>query len=454
MRLTGEGTTFRSSLRVEVRDDSLSPYGGAVLLREFEERTAFLAGLIGRLVDPRRACQAVHGLATLLRFAVYRIVLGLPDVTDADRLRHDPVLRACLAPEHQDRMPGPLPGKSTLHRFLTQVLTLRANRRVLRQGLIDSALQPLLRSRAFVRRIYVDLDSTEIEAHGEQQGARHSGHFRSTCFHQLSLSLAPYGTTLGVLMRPGNVHTAHHAAAFVIPILALVRQRLGAHVQIVLRADSGFDSPKFLRALERSGIYYIIRTRENARLLGKCERIAKRRPGRPSGRFCATRYFSFWHKATRWPGERWFVARSAFDPGELLPDWTLLCVHLPGREGRKHVVRTYLARGKSEQVHDIFKNEMNGSLMSHHRLQDNQVRAVLTALAQNLMLAFEAHVRRRKASRPATVRARILSVAASFVRHGRSLVMRLSANPTLARLLRHVADRVSRAGPVPELLPT
>ncbi|MEZ6008731.1 MAG: hypothetical protein R3F05_13335 [Planctomycetota bacterium] len=46
-------------------------------------------------------------------------------------------------------------GKSTLHRFLTQILALRANRRVLRQGLIDSALQPLLRSRAFVRRIYV-----------------------------------------------------------------------------------------------------------------------------------------------------------------------------------------------------------------------------------------------------------------------------------------------------------
>lgn len=191
MRLMGEGTTFRRSLRVEVRDDSLSPFGGLVLLREFEERTAFLAGLIVGLLDPRRASHDVHGLATLLRFAIYRIVLGLPDVIDAERLRHDPVMRSCLAPESQDRMPGLLAGKSTLHRFLTKVLTLRPNRRVLWRGLLDSALHPLLSRPKKVKRVYVDLDSTEIELHGEQEGAVNNGHFRSICYHALSLSLAP-----------------------------------------------------------------------------------------------------------------------------------------------------------------------------------------------------------------------------------------------------------------------
>ena len=55
MRLMGEGTTFRRSLRVDVRDDALSPFGGLVLLREFEERTAFLGRFLAGLVDPRRA---------------------------------------------------------------------------------------------------------------------------------------------------------------------------------------------------------------------------------------------------------------------------------------------------------------------------------------------------------------------------------------------------------------
>ena len=34
-----------------------------------------------------------------------------------------------------------------------------------------------------------------------------------------------------------------------------------------------------------------------------------------------------------------------------------------------------MPRCKSEQVHDIFKNEMHGALMNHHRMVDDQVRA-------------------------------------------------------------------------------
>jgi len=446
----GEGTTFRRSLRVEVRDDSLSPFGGLVFLREFEERTAFLARMIAGLLDPRRASHAAHGLATLLRFAVYRIVLGLPDVLDAERLRHDPVMRSCLAPGSQDRMPGLLAGKSTLHRFLTGILTLRPNRRVLWRGLLDSAIQPLLARRKKVKRVYVDLDSTEIEVHGEQQGAVNNGHFRSICYHALSLSLAPYGTTLGLLLRPGNVHTAHHAVAFVLPLLCMLRERLGKKVEIVLRADSGFASPKLYRKLEQHGFFYIVRMRENDRLLSECARIEKRRRGRPRLGRSVFRHFGFSYQAGKWHRPRRIVARSEFAPGELLPDWTFLCVHLPRREPRRRVVRTYLKRCKSEQVHDIFKNEMNGSLMSHHRMVDNQVRAWLTAIAKNLVLAFEIQIRNGEgATRPATVRARIFCVAASFVRHARTLVMRLSAGPSHARLLADVAGRVATSQPAP-----
>jgi Transposase DDE domain group 1 len=453
MRLMGEGTTFRRSLRVEVRDDSLSPFGGLVLLREFEERTAFLARLIGGLLDPRRASHAVHSLATLLRFAIYRIVLGLPDVIDAERLRHDPVMRSCLAPESQDRIPGLLPGKSTLHRFLTRILTLRPNRRVLWRGLLDSALHPLLSRRKKVKRVYVDMDSTEIELHGEQEGAVNNGHFRSICYHALSLSLAPYGTTLGILLRPGSAHTAAHAVAFVMPLLLMLRERLGEGVEIVLRADSGFASPKLYRKLEQHGFFYIVRMSENARLLRKCARIEKRQRGRPPVWRSVFRHFGFGYAAKTWKRPRRIVARSEFAPGELLPDWMFLCVHLPKPEARKQVVRTYLKRCKSEQVHDIFKNEMHGSLMSHHRMVDNQVRAWITAIAKNLMLAFEAQVRgRQSATRPATVRARILCVAASFVKHARGLVMRLSAVENHAHFLGNIARRVGDSRPAPRLL--
>ena len=113
------------------------------------------------------------------------------------------------------------------------------------------------------------------------------------------------------------------------------------------------------------------------------------------------------------------------------------------------MVRAYLRRGQSEQVHDLFKNEMYGSLMSHHRLVDNQVRAWLTAIALNLMLAFEIETRgRRAATRPATVRMRILTIAASFVRHARSLTLRLSATASQQRLLAGLDGRIATCRPV------
>jgi len=455
VRLTGEGTSFRKSLKVEVRDEALSPFGGVVLLREFEERSGFLGRALRALVDPRRASHVLHELAVLFRFAVYRIVLGMPDVLDAERLRHDPVLRAILAPEHQDRLPGLLPGKSTLHRFLTHVLSCRANRRVLWRTTLDTALHPLLSARKKPRRIFVDLDSTEIEAHGQQQGAVNNGHFRSICFHALSLSLAPFGTTLGFLLRPGHVATARHAVAFVMPILHALRRRLGPEVQIVLRADSGFAVPLLFRRLEQAGFFYVIRMRENARLCREFGRISHRPPGRPSSRRSLFRYASGTYRSRTWSRARRVVARAEFVPGFLFPDWIYLCVHLPDAGAPEELVRTYLERGRSEQVHDLFKNEMHGALMSHHRLVHNQVRAWLTAIALNLLLAFEFRCRGpRPPTRPATLRTRLLLRAASMLRHARSLVLRLSATPAENRLLRDLAARIRSCRPPPALVGT
>lgn len=448
MRLMGEGTSFRKSLHVEVRDDAVSPYGGVVLLREFEERVCFLARWIEEFFDPRRMSHRLHSIATLFRFAVYRIALGLPDVQDAERLRHDPVLRACLAQEGQDRLPGVLPGKSTLHRFLTKVLTLRPNRRILFRGLVESAMHPLLTRPRSPAVIFVDLDSTMIETHGNQEGSANNGYFRKVCYHALSLSLAPFGTTLGILLRPGNVHTAQHAKALVMPILEQVRDRLGGDVEIVLRADSGFASPALLDALERGGFSYMVRLRETTRLRDACERISKRRPGRPSKIRTVVRHYGFSFRSCGWKKSRRVVARSVFEPGQLYPDWTFVCVHRSERASRRSIIRAYLDRGRSEQVHDIFKNELHGSLMSHHRLIDNQVRAWLTALAKNLLLCFEFSTREPASpTRPATVRRRLLVIPATLIRHARSLVLRLSASEPLARRLDGVAGRIEHCRP-------
>lgn len=435
-------TSFRPSLRVQAGSDCLSSFGGVAYLRDFEARTALLRPLLKRLEDPRAVCRVSHRAEDLLRLAIYGRVLGFPDITDADHLRFDPVLRSVLAPGGQDRVGEPLAGKSTLHRFLTETLGRRANRRALTESVLETGLRPLLAKGALPRRVYVDLDSTQIEVHGAQEGSRNNGYFKAFCYHPIVLSIGDLGTVLGFCLRPGNVDTARHAVAFVLPLLVRMRKILGDGVEIVLRADSGFGHPKLLQALEKHGFFYLIRLRENARLLCKVERIAKRTSGRPSPTWSQFRYLSFRHGAKSWDKTRRVVARAEFEPGKLFADWTLLVVHLPRNEKRRRVVHNYLQRGKSEQVNDIFKNELRGDLMSHHLMRHNQTRGLLTSIAQNLLLAFDEATRRQlRPRRPATIRTKVLLVATTLVRHARSLVLRLSAPGTRQRIF----DRLARA---------
>ena len=448
----GEGTTiratFRPSVRIQVGDGPVSSFGGVAYLREFEERTAFLGPVVLALEDTRDPARCRHRAADLLRFAVYARVLGFPDLADADLLRDDPLLRSTLAPGVQDQVGDPLAAKSTLHRFATETLTRRANRRALFEGLVQTGLQPVLASALRPRRVYVDVDSTEIEVHGKQEGSCNNGYFRAHCYHPVAVSLGDYGTTLGFLLRRGNAHTAQHATLFLLPILARVRRLLGPDVEIVVRGDSGFADPTLLAALEEHGYHYLIRMRENARLLGKAARIAGRKPGRPAKRRSAYRYLSFAYRAGSWPAKRRIVARAEFEPGTLFPDWTFVIAHLPRRTKRRRVVRQYLRRGRSEQAHDVFKNELHGDLMSHHRMVDNQVRGLLTALAQNLVVAFDHATRgRRRPRRPATVRARVLLVAATLVRHARTLTLRLAALAKNVGAFRRIAKTLDAIRP-------
>lgn len=449
----GEPTTlrasFRPSVRIQAGDGCLSSFGGVAYLREFEERTGFLDPLIGSIEDPRAAGRVAHRACDMLRLAVYGRVLGFPDVSDADHLRFDPVLRSVLAPGGQDRVGDPLAAKSTLHRFLTETLARRSNRRALVESVLRTGLRPLLAKGPLPRRVYVDIDSTEIEVHGEQEGAKNNGYFKAFCYHPIVLSIGDLGTTLGFLLRPGNVHTAQHVVAFALPLLVRMREILGPGVEIVVRADSGFGVPSLLDALERNGFYYIVRLRENARLLSKVERISKRTAGRPSPTWSQFRYLAFRHCTKSWGKDRRVVARAEFEPGTLFPDWTFLVAHLPRREKRRRVFRAYLRRGASEQVNDVFKNELRGDLMSHHRMRSNQTRGLLTAIAQNLLVAFDgATRRRRRPRRPATIRARILLVATTVVRHARSLLLRLSAPGPRRRFFDALARAILAARPV------
>jgi hypothetical protein len=158
--------------------------GGALLLREVEQRTGILRQFAAGFVDHRDPDLIEHTVAELVAQRVYGLALGYEDLCDHDDLRHDPLLAVLVGkadPSGQDRLRArdrgkPLAGKSTLNRLeLTPADATpdsRYKKIVVDKGSVERFFVDvfLQAHRTPPRRIVLDLDTTDAILHGHQQG--------------------------------------------------------------------------------------------------------------------------------------------------------------------------------------------------------------------------------------------------------------------------------------------
>jgi hypothetical protein len=105
--------------------------------------------------------------------------------------------------------------------------------------------------------LVIDLDSFIGEVYGyEKQGAGY-GYTRTLGYHPIIATRADTGEVLHIRNRKGKANTQRGAERFVDELLARVR-RAGHTGLIVLRADSGFENHKLMRALDRQGVEFSI----------------------------------------------------------------------------------------------------------------------------------------------------------------------------------------------------
>ena len=115
------------------------------------------------------------GLVQMIRQRIYQIGAGYEDCNDADFLRKDPALRLALGKDHQAGA-----GQSRLE---NDILGNEAGMLALEAALTRST--DTLLKRKNKKRLFIDLDSTEDLAHGNQEGVAYNGHFAKNCFHPL-----------------------------------------------------------------------------------------------------------------------------------------------------------------------------------------------------------------------------------------------------------------------------
>jgi hypothetical protein len=425
---------FDRRLKLEFHGARITSDGGLLAYRELDDALGLTATAASTLAEGRRGANIHHRLLGLLRQAVYGRLAGYEDVNDAERLAHDPAMRAIVGREGLDRLAA---SSSEMGRFETDWLATEANLAAL------SALSGTWIDRVHERRppdgIILDMDSSESPTFGQQEGSAWNGHFSCACYHPLFL-FNQFGDLERCALRPGNVHSADGWRAVLEPVIARYRER---GLDLYFRGDAGFAKPEVYELLEAEGIGYAIRLPANAVLQERIGHLLTRPVGRPPMK-PQVFFASFSYQAQSWSKPRRVVAKVEWHQGELYPRVGFVVTNLTRPAER--VSKFYNGRGTAEQYIKEGKQALRWTRLSCRTFRDNAVRLQLFALAYNLAnflrsLALPDQVAQWSLT---TLRERLVKIGARIVRHGRYVVFQLAEVTVPRALFAAILRRIER----------
>jgi hypothetical protein len=259
----------------------ISGDGGAVVLREVEQRARIVAQFTGCFTDHRDPDRVEHPLERLINQRVFGLALGYEDLNDHDTLRLDPLLALAVGEEddplgeqrRRQRDRGkPLAGKSTLNRLeLTPVgaderhryKKIVASTAKIQDVLVSLFLQEHEASLGVPDEIVLDVDATDDPIHGDQLGKFFHGYYDCYCYLPLYVVCGDF--VLAAKLRPSNIDGS---AGVVTELARIVKQlrRRWPNVRIVVRGDSGFCREHVMFWCESNDVDYILGLAKNKRL--------------------------------------------------------------------------------------------------------------------------------------------------------------------------------------------
>jgi hypothetical protein len=430
--------SFNGSLKVDFQGSRVTSDGGLILVRELDERLG-LGDLIAHyLTDSRRGKNTQLPLADLLRQSVYSRMAGYEDVNDAERLSQDPTFRLIGSEKVWERGAALT---SRLQSFETELLTQEENLAGL--AVINRELIGRTETVNALKRVVLDMDSTEIPVYGRQENSAYNGHFESTCYHPLLL-FNREGDCLAAKLRPGNVHSAEDWEELLVPEIER-QQKQGK--EVVFRADAAFAKPEIYEALEERGVKYAIRIPANDSLERDIAELLTRPVGRPSYKPVVW-YKSFRYQAASWKTARRVVAKVEFHLGELFPRVGFIVTNL--ETDSRAVVRFYNKRGTAEQWIKAGKQAVKMTRLSCHRFRSNEVRLWLSVIAYNLGNLWRRLVLPKRIEKWSltSMQQRLVKTGGRLIKHARYYWLLLAESHLTRRLFGSMVRRIE-ALPVP-----
>ncbi len=373
----------RRAVDVSVDAPTTSSDGGLVLLRQMDEQLGLTAGLAPMLVDRRDPRRTQHPRLEQLRQRVFQIAMGYEDQNDAASLRLDSAWK--VACDRNVDEADALSSQPSLSRF-EQAMTARAVVMLTRK-LEDEYVASLP---ADTNEVVLDLDSTADPTHGQQPMSFFNAHYDSYMYFPL-LVFDGEGRLAGMRLRPGNAGNSRYAAPLMVRLVRKLKARF-ARARILVRADGGFCTPRFLAAIEHldaelSDVRYVVGLPQNSRLteLAHVPMQEAAREALATGQ--TTRRFAAFRYATR----NWALKRRVIVKAEHLGDKAnprFVVTTVDERDPRAVYEKIYCPRGQAENAIKDFKRALCGDRLSCTTYVANAFRLALHGIAYRLLDAL------------------------------------------------------------------
>ena len=366
---------------------TISSDGGALLLRQTDQRLNLLPRLAACFLDGRDQDRVEHSVLEMLSQRVYGLALGYEDLNDHEQLRADPLFAVLAGCQQTD---VPLAGKSTLNRMELGCGTKDRYKKITfwKDALDELLVKVFVESYAQApAEIVLDIDTTDLPLHGKQEGRFFHGYYDEYCY--LPLYVFCGEQLLCARLRESNHDASFGSLAEIERIVAQIRAAW-PEVRIIVRGDSGFCRDQLMSWCEKHGVDFVFGLARNQRLrkiIGAQLQQAKQQwqeTGQPARVFVEFRYRTKKRKQSGWERERRVVAKAEHIDGKENPRFVVTSLSEAGWAGKALYEKLYCARGDMEnRIKEQFS--LFADRVSTQTLRANQLRLYLASMAYVLL---------------------------------------------------------------------
>jgi len=422
---------------------TISSDGGAFLLRQTDQRLNLLPRLAECFLDGRNQERVEHSILEMLSQRIYGLALGYEDINDHEQLRTDPVFGILAGRGELDE---PLAGKSTLNRMELGTGTKDRYKKITfwKDAMDELLVKVFIESHQKApHEIILDVDTTDLPLHGQQEGRFFHGYYDSYCY--LPLYVFCGKQVLCARLREANHDASFGSLAEIRRIVAQIRMAW-PEVKIILRGDSGFCRNELMSWCENNGVDFVFGLARNQRLrriIGAQMNEATQQwhqTGQPARVFSEFQYKTKKTKKGGWDRERRVAAKAEHIEGKENPRFVVTSLTSERWAAQALYEDLYCSRGDMEnRIKEQFS--LFADRVSAETMRANQMRLYLSAVAYVLVSGLRRLGLKATAlaqAQVSTIRTKLLKIGAQIRVTARKVWVSMASSYPWQNLYRQV----------------